>query len=69
MTEEQTINIKQERTDAKLRYAALHLDELKSKDTGGGDDFARAHQESFLFHLIGAKESFLLELNFIIDWE
>jgi hypothetical protein len=63
MTEEQTINIKQERTDAKLRYAALHLDELKSNDTAGGNDFERAHQESFLFHLVGVKEAFLFELN------
>jgi hypothetical protein len=51
------------RTDAKLRYAKIHLDELKALGRLGGSDFDRAHQESFLYHLLGAKESFLLELN------
>lgn len=53
-----------DRTDAKLRYAKVHLDELKSINVHGGDDFDRAHQESFLFHLSGVKEAFLVELNF-----
>jgi len=41
----------------------VHLDELKniSKDKGG--DFARAHLESFLYHLLGVKDAFLMELN------
>jgi len=51
------------RTDAKIRYAKIHLDELKAKGILGGDDFDRAHQESFLYHLLGAKETFLIELN------
>jgi hypothetical protein len=51
------------RTDAKLRYAQVHLDELKALTRLGGDDFDRAHQESFLYHLLGAKEAFLIELN------
>ena len=51
------------RTDAKLRYAEIHLEELRAIEPLGGDDFDRAHQESFLFHLLGAKEAFLLELN------
>ncbi|HKI54014.1 MAG TPA: hypothetical protein VJ987_07795 [Anaerolineales bacterium] len=51
------------RTDAKIRYAQVHLEELKEKGILGGDDFDRAHQESFLYHLLGAKETFLIELN------
>lgn len=51
------------RADAKLLYAKLHLDELIARGTNGSTDFDRAFQESFLFHLLGAKEAFLLELN------
>ncbi|HKZ02525.1 MAG TPA: DUF6586 family protein [Pyrinomonadaceae bacterium] len=51
------------RADAKLRYAEIHLGELKALGTLGGSDFDRAHQESFLFHLLGAKEAFIIELN------
>jgi hypothetical protein len=51
------------RTDAKIRYAQVHLDELKAIHRLGGDDFDRAHQEAFLYHLLGAKEAFLIELN------
>ena len=29
----------------------------------GGTDFDRAHQESFLYHLLGTKDAFILELN------
>ena len=53
----------QDRTDAKLRYAEIHLNELKNIEPLGGDDFDRAHQESFLFHLLGALDAFLFELN------
>lgn len=60
---EKIITPLQERTDAKLRYAEIHLDELKSIERLGGDDFDRAHQESFLYHLLGAKDAFLIELN------
>lgn len=59
---EQTKNL-QARTDAKLRYAKIHLDELASLASLNGDDFDRAHQESFLFHLFGARDAFLIELN------
>ena len=52
-----------ERTDAKLRYAEVHLSELKEIPIVGGTDFDRAHQESFLYHLLGAKDAFILELN------
>jgi hypothetical protein len=51
------------KSDAKLRYAEIHLDELKSLNSINGSDFERAHQESFLFHLLGAKDAFLGELN------
>jgi hypothetical protein len=50
------------RTNAKLKYAKLHLEELE-KNWIPGSDFERAHQESFLFHLIGALDSFYQELN------
>jgi hypothetical protein len=51
------------RADAKLRYAEIHLDELRRRTKKSGSDFERAFEESFLFHLLGAKEAFLIELN------
>ncbi len=54
----------QDRTTAKLRYARLHLDELRTyPGKGSGNDFERSHQESFLFHLFGVRDAFLQELN------
>jgi hypothetical protein len=48
----------QERTDAKLRYATVHLDELKARsEPWNGDDWERAHYESFFFHLFGARDA------------
>ncbi|MGB9292912.1 MAG: DUF6586 family protein, partial [Desulfobaccales bacterium] len=41
-----------------------HLEELAALEALRGDDFDRAHQESFLFHLLGALDAFLAELNF-----
>lgn len=52
----------QERTDAKLRYARVHLDELNEQGPPNGGDFDHAHQESFLFHLLGTADAFLAEL-------
>ena len=52
------------RSEAKLNYASVHLDELKAHGTLGGDDFERAHHESFLFHLLGVIDAFLAEVNF-----
>ena len=53
-----------ERTEGKLRYAKVHLDELiVCPRDSPYDDFQRAHCESFLFHLIGARDSFLQEIN------
>jgi hypothetical protein len=52
------------RTEAKMRYARIHLDELRThKQRGSADDFESAHQESYLFHLLSALDSFLQELN------
>lgn len=49
------------RTRTKLEYAKIHLDEIR--DHPRQDAFARAHQESVLFHVVGAKDSFLQEIN------
>jgi hypothetical protein len=52
------------RTDAKIRYARLHLMELRNCDIAGrGHDFERAHQESFFAQLFGAYAALLQELN------
>jgi len=56
-----------ERTHAKLRYAKIILDEIKVIGILNGGDFDKAHQEAFLFHLAGAREAFLAELNFYYD--
>jgi hypothetical protein len=51
-------------TDAKLRYAGLHLSELQDQARkGSGDDFERAHIDAFLFQLLGAQDAFLQEVN------
>ena len=52
------------RTDAKLRYAKLHLNELRECNIPGqGHDFERAHQEAFLGQLFGAYAALFQELN------
>jgi hypothetical protein len=55
------------RTDAKLRYSWIHLDELKlyrsTVTRADGSDWERAHQESFLFHLFGVRDGLLQEIN------
>ena len=51
------------RTDAKLRYAALHVEELRQQPAGRGHDFERAHQEACLAQLFGAYAALLQELN------
>jgi hypothetical protein len=54
----------QARTEAKLKYAQIHLEEISSRaEANAGDEFERAHVESFLFHIVGAKDSFLQEIN------
>jgi hypothetical protein len=52
------------RTDAKIRYAWLHLQELRECEIPGrGHDFERAHQEAFFAQLFGAYAALLQELN------
>ena len=52
-----------ERTNAKVEYARIHLNELVALPSYSGDFFERAHQESFLFHLLSVRETLLIELN------
>jgi hypothetical protein len=53
-----------ERTDAKLRYASLHLTELRTHgEPGRGHDFERAHQEAIFAQLFGAYAALHQELN------
>jgi hypothetical protein len=53
-----------DRTDAKLRYAKLHLNELRTHgEPGRGHDFERAHQEAVFAQLFGAYAALLHELN------
>lgn len=52
------------RTKQKLEFAALSLKEITSRSQLGSiDDFERSHEENFLYHLVGAKDSFLQEIN------
>ena len=55
-----------ERTDAKLRYASVHLQELAEYEEQL-DDWARAHVESVLFHLDGIFDCLLQEINEAYD--
>ncbi len=52
-----------ERTDAKIDYARLMLAPLQQIAHMGGTNFERAHEEAFFFHLRGAQDAFLIELN------
>jgi hypothetical protein len=51
------------RADVKLLYAEIHLRLLQAHGGNGGTDTDRALQESFLFHLLGARDAILQELN------
>ena len=55
------------RTAVKLRYAGVHLEELRMKRllarAVDGDAWEKAHQESFLFHLFGVRDVLLQEVN------
>lgn len=57
------VNAARARTDQKLRYARVHLQELRDHSFSRHGDFEHAHEESFLFHLFGARDAFLGELN------
>jgi hypothetical protein len=49
-----------------VRYAEVHLAELVAKrlvDESRGTDWERAHQESFLYHLLGVRDGLLQEVN------
>ncbi len=51
-----------DRTDQKLEFARYYLGErLKLGSTGTFPE--RAHEETVLFHVVGAKDSFLQEIN------
>lgn len=54
-----------DRTTQKLEFAKLYLNERKNCDDSGLIS-ERAHKESFLFHLVGAKDSFLQEINYAL---
>lgn len=64
--EEKQYQAAKDRTDSKIRYTIIHLEELKHTDRSG-DDFERAHQESFLFHYHGIREAYLQELNIKLE--
>jgi Family of unknown function (DUF6586) len=54
----------QYRTDQKLRYAGVHLEELSTyPHATSNDEWENAHQESSFFHLAGAVEALLHEIN------
>jgi len=61
------MSLEADRTSQKLRFARLHLDELRSRTPPPrGDDFERSHHEAFLAQLFGAYDAFLHELNFLL---
>lgn len=49
-------------TESRLNYAKLYLEELKNP-TISGSEIEKAHQYSFLFHLKGVVDAFLVEIN------
>jgi hypothetical protein len=51
-----------ELSESRLKYAKLYLEELKNPIISGSD-IEKAHQYSFLFHLKGVMDAFLLEIN------
>jgi len=61
--DQNTVDNLQARTNAKLRFAEVMLKELEGLPSCSGDDFDRSHQEAFLFHLLGALDAFLAEVN------
>jgi len=67
--EKEKVSALKERTEAKIDYANLMLDELRRRPPGEGrgDPFERAHEEAVLFHVIGAKDAFLQEINAAYD--
>ena len=59
-----TLSQSQDRTEQKLQYAAIHIQELRGyEDAESNDDWENAHQESCFFHLAGAVDALLHEVN------
>lgn len=53
-----------ERVDSKLGYARIHLDEIRGySNRDSNDAWENAHQESFFFHVVGAVDGVLHEVN------
>jgi hypothetical protein len=54
----------QERANEKLRFAKVQLQELVDySNSGSNDDWENAHQKSCFYHLAGAVEAVLHEIN------
>lgn len=52
------------RTEQKLRYAKIHLAELANyRNATSNDNWENAHQESCFYHLAGAVDALLHEIN------
>lgn len=52
------------RTEQKLKYAAIHIQELaRYEKATSNDDWENAHHESCFFHLAGAVDALLHEIN------
>jgi hypothetical protein len=62
MTSADDLTAARKRVDDKLRYAGVHLEELRNMPRRGSDS-ERAHQESYLFHLLGVTDALLQEMN------
>ncbi len=59
-----TATYSQGRTDQKLQYAAIHIDELENYPNATSNDaWENAHQESCFYHLAGAVDALLHEIN------
>lgn len=59
------MNQYRERTNQKLGYAKIHLEEIKNySNSTSNDEWENAHQESFFYQLTGAVESILHEINY-----
>jgi hypothetical protein len=52
------------RSDQKLRYARIQIEELGTYlKAGSNDEWENSHQESVFYHLVGSAESLLHEIN------
>jgi uncharacterized protein DUF6586 len=54
----------QDRTEQKLQYAKIHVEELSTyPNATSNDEWGNAHQESCFYHLAGAIDALLHEIN------